>query len=100
MSETNQSKKPVLYSGIQPSGVIHIGNYIGAVSNFIKLERDYTCLFGIADLHALTVRQDPARCAGRHSSWRRCTLPAGLIREKHHLLPEPCPRPCGAELES
>ena len=37
MSETNQSKKPVLYSGIQPSGVIHIGNYIGAVSNFIKL---------------------------------------------------------------
>ncbi|MGI6690265.1 MAG: tryptophan--tRNA ligase [Christensenellales bacterium] len=60
MSETNQSKKPVLYSGIQPSGVIHIGNYIGAVSNFIKLERDYTCLFGIADLHALTVRQDPA----------------------------------------
>lgn len=60
MSDTHATDKPVLYSGIQPSGFIQLGNYIGAVRNFIKLEKDYRCLFGIADLHALTVRQEPA----------------------------------------
>lgn len=59
MSDTSTAK-PVLYSGIQPSGSIQLGNYIGALRNFTKLEKDYRCLFGIADLHALTVRQEPA----------------------------------------
>lgn len=54
------TRKPVLFSGIQPSGHIHIGNYIGAIRNFTLLEKDYDCLFSIVDLHALTVRQDPA----------------------------------------
>ncbi len=60
MSDTPSAVKPVLYSGIQPSGSIQLGNYIGALRNFTKLEKDYRCLFGIADLHAITVRQDPA----------------------------------------
>lgn len=59
MSDTSTAK-PVLYSGIQPSGSIQLGNYIGALRNFTKLEKNYRCLFGIADLHALTVRQEPA----------------------------------------
>ncbi len=54
------TKKPILFSGIQPSGYIHIGNYIGAIRNFTLLKNDYDCLFSIVDLHALTIRQDPA----------------------------------------
>ena len=58
MSES--TKRPVLFSGIQPSGSIHLGNYIGAMRNFLRMENDYNCLFSIVDLHALTVRQEPA----------------------------------------
>ena len=58
MSET--IRKPVLYSAVQPSGTLTLGNYIGALRNFKLLEKDYDCLFCMADLHALTVRQEPA----------------------------------------
>lgn len=53
-------KKKIVYSGIQPTGCLTLGNYIGAVSNWLKLQDDYTCLYSIADLHALTIRQKPA----------------------------------------
>jgi len=51
--------KPILFSGIQPSGELHIGNYIGAIKNWVKLQAEYDCLFSLVDLHAITVRQDP-----------------------------------------
>jgi tryptophanyl-tRNA synthetase len=60
MSEQTTNKKPVIFSGIQPSGRITLGNYIGAIRNFTLLEKDYDCLFCVVDLHALTVRQTPA----------------------------------------
>ena len=47
-----------ILSGIQPSGVLTIGNYLGAIKNFVKLQNDYECLFTIVDLHAITVPQD------------------------------------------
>ncbi|MDD4316119.1 MAG: tryptophan--tRNA ligase [Clostridia bacterium] len=53
-------KKKVVYSGIQPTGCLTLGNYIGAVSNWLTMQDEYDCLFSIADLHALTVRQVPA----------------------------------------
>ncbi len=53
-------KKQVVYSGIQPSGSLTIGNYIGALSNFDALQDSYDCLYCIADLHAITVPQVPA----------------------------------------
>ncbi len=53
-------KKKVVYSGIQPTGCLTLGNYIGAVNNWLKLQDDYNCIYSIADLHALTVRQQPA----------------------------------------
>ncbi len=79
MSET--SRKPILFSGIQPSGHIHIGNYIGAMSNFLLLEKDYDCLFSIVDLHALTVRQEPA-------ALRRKTLELAALYIASGLNPE------------
>ncbi|MGJ7044500.1 tryptophan--tRNA ligase [Thermoanaerobacterium thermosulfurigenes] len=48
-----------VFSGVQPTGDIHIGNYLGAMKQFVKLQDDYSCLFCIVDLHALTVPQDP-----------------------------------------
>ena len=51
--------KKVLYSAIQPTGIITIGNYAGAIANWLKVQDDYTSIYAIADLHALTVRQVP-----------------------------------------
>ena len=59
MSEQT-TRKPVIFSGIQPTGSITLGNYIGAIRNFTLLEKDYDCLFCVVDLHALTIRRVPA----------------------------------------
>lgn len=50
----------VLYSAVQPSGNLTIGNYAGAIRNWIALQNGYDCFFAIADMHAITIRQDPA----------------------------------------
>jgi tryptophanyl-tRNA synthetase len=49
-----------IFSGIQPTGNLHLGNYLGAIRNWVALQHDYECIFCIVDLHALTVPQDPA----------------------------------------
>ena len=59
MLEQTAEKKKVIFSAIQPSGTITLGNYLGALQNWVKLQDDYNCIFAVADLHAITVRQDP-----------------------------------------
>jgi len=56
--ETNEKK--VILSGIQPSGDLNIGTYFGAIKNWVRLQNDYTNYFCVVDMHAITVRQDPA----------------------------------------
>jgi len=51
--------KPIVFSGVQPSGELTIGNYLGALRNWVKMQEDYECIFCVVDLHAITVRQDP-----------------------------------------
>lgn len=67
MSATNQApgqapepgkERPHLFSGIQPSGEIHIGNYCGAIRNWVKLLDEYSCIFSIVDYHAITIQYD------------------------------------------
>lgn len=54
------SKQDIIVSGIQPSGELHIGNYLGALRNFVKLQEEgYRCTFFIADLHSMTIDYDP-----------------------------------------
>ena len=48
-----------VFSGIQPSGRLHVGNYVGAMRNMIALQKDYFCIYGIVDYHAMTVHFDP-----------------------------------------
>ncbi len=52
--------KRKLFSAVQPSGAVTIGNYIGAIRNFAALQDEYACLYAVADLHAITVKQEPA----------------------------------------
>ena len=52
--------KKRVFSGVQPSGNLHIGNYLGAIRNFVRLQHDYECIFCVVDLHAVTVYQEPA----------------------------------------
>ncbi|MDC7278186.1 MULTISPECIES: tryptophan--tRNA ligase [Pseudobutyrivibrio] len=54
-----EKEKKVLYSGMQATGKLTIGNYIGALKNWVNLHEEYECFFGVMDLHSLTVRQNP-----------------------------------------
>ncbi len=56
-----EQRKQVIFSAIQPSGTITLGNYLGALKNWVALQDEYDCIFSLADLHTITVRQDPAK---------------------------------------
>ncbi len=60
MEQTTEKKK-VVFSAIQPSGTITLGNYLGALKNWPLMQDDYNCIFALADLHTITVRQEPAQ---------------------------------------
>ena len=57
----NEQKKQVVFSAIQPSGTITLGNYLGAVRNWVGMQDEYNCIYALADLHTITVRQQPAQ---------------------------------------
>jgi len=59
-TNTNTNEKKIILSGIQPSGDLNIGTYFGAIKNWVKLQNDYINYFCVVDMHAITVRQDPA----------------------------------------
>lgn len=52
-----------IFSGMQSTGQLHLGNYLGALRNWVKLQQDYECFYGVMDLHAITVPQDPKKLA-------------------------------------
>ena len=60
MEIASEGRKKILYSAVQPTNNLTIGNYIGAVNNFAALQNDYDCIYAIANMHAITVRQEPA----------------------------------------
>ncbi len=78
--------KPIVLSGCQPSGGLTIGNYFGALRNWISLQEDHECLFMLADLHAITVRQDPALFRERALDGLALYLACGLDAEKSTLF--------------
>lgn len=57
----NAEKRKVVFSAIQPSGTITLGNYLGAVRNWVKMQDEFDCIYALADLHTITVRQEPAQ---------------------------------------
>lgn len=79
---SNDSKK-VIYSAMQPSGVPTLGNYLGALRNWKNLQEEYNCLFGVANMHALTVRQVPAELRQRTKDVIALFLAIGLDPEQN-----------------
>lgn len=76
------SSKQTLFSGIQPSGQLTIGNYIGAISQWLNLQTDYRCLFCIVDYHAITVKQDPEKLRQSVLDITRIYLASGIDPNK------------------
>ncbi len=74
------------FSGIQPSGRLHIGNYLGAIKQWISLQDSYEPVFGIVDYHAMTVRYDPLEMPGRVLDAAASYVAAGLDPEKSILM--------------
>lgn len=79
-------KKKVILSGIQPTGTFTLGNYLGAVRNWGPLQDEYNCLYMIADLHALTVKQEPAQLRKRTLESYALLLACGIDLEKSLLF--------------
>ncbi len=74
--------KKRLFSGIQPSGDVHIGNYLGAIRNWINLIDEYDCIFSIVDYHAITVDYDPSQMQKRIINAAAVNIGAGLDPER------------------
>ena len=82
MEQNPAAKKETIFSGIQPSGVLTIGNYIGALRHFSELQETYNCIYCIVDEHAITVRQNPADLRRRCLELAAIYLASGLDPEK------------------
>ena len=78
--------KKVVFSGVQPSGTLTIGNYLGAISNFNKFSDDYRCYYCVVDMHAITVRQNPAELRRRTYETLALYIACGLDPEKNTLF--------------
>ncbi len=81
----NQTKKKVL-SCIQPSGMLTLGNYLGALKNWKNMQEEFDCTFAVADLHAITVRQEPAKLRQQIYSTYALMLALGLDPEQSTLF--------------
>jgi len=82
----NNENKKVIFSGIQPSGDLTLGNYLGALKNWVKLQDDYTCYFCVVDMHAITVRQTPADLRRRTLELLSIYIASGISPEKNTLF--------------
>ena len=78
--------KKIIFSGIQPTGTLTLGNYIGAIGNWLKLQDEYNCLYCVVDMHAITVRQVPAELRQRSISFMAQYLACGLDPQKNIMF--------------
>ena len=58
-----EKKRNIIFSGAQPTSELTLGNYLGAIKNWVALQEENDCIFSVVDMHALTVRQDPKKTA-------------------------------------
>ena len=86
MNDVPKDKKPILLSGIQPSGHLALGNYVGAMRNWVQMQQDYLGIFMVVDMHAITVRQKPADLRNRCLSFAAQYLAAGIDPEENVIF--------------
>jgi tryptophanyl-tRNA synthetase len=77
-----------VFSGVQPSGSLHLGNYLGALVKFVALQKSHDCVFCIVDLHAITVPQDPAKLADQTREIAAAYLAAGVDPKRAIIYPQ------------
>lgn len=86
MENAVPEKKQRMLSLIQPSGVPTLGNYLGALKNWKEYDADYECFYGVADLHSITVRQEPARLRQQSMSMFAMIIALGIDPEKNTVF--------------
>ncbi len=75
-----------ILSGVQPSGDLHLGNYLGAIKNFVSLQKEYECFFCVVDLHAITVWQDPKVLANKTREVTAAFIASGIDPKKNNIF--------------
>src|SRR6516162_87748 len=78
--------KERVFSGVQPTGNLHLGNYLGAIVNFVALQKNYDCIYCVVDLHAITVWQDPAELPHNIREVTAAFLACGIDPSKHIIF--------------
>ena len=82
MEYMDKHNKKTIFSGVQPSGNLHIGNYLGALAQWVELQDQYNCIFCVVDYHAITVKQDPKILAQKIIEVAKIYLASGINPEK------------------
>jgi len=77
------SFKPLVFSGVQPTGNLHLGNYLGAIVRFVDLQKTHECIYCVVDLHAITVWQDPVELKKTTREVTAAFIAAGIDPKKH-----------------
>lgn len=80
--EQQTEKKKIVFSAIQPSGTITLGNYLGAIKNWVNMQDEFNCIYALADLHTITVRQEPAKFRKNILDAYASILACGIDAEK------------------
>lgn len=75
-----------IFSGIQPTGNLHLGNYLGAVRNWVKLQDDFECIFCVVDMHAITMWQEPAELTASTREVAAAMIASGVDAKKHVIF--------------
>ena len=75
-----------IFSGAQPTGNLHLGNYLGAIRNWVKLQSGYECIYCVVDMHAITIFKEPAELIRSVHEVAACMLAAGVDPKKHILF--------------
>ncbi|MCC8170132.1 MAG: tryptophan--tRNA ligase, partial [Oscillospiraceae bacterium] len=78
--------KKIIFSGVQPSGNLTLGNYLGAIKNWVDIQKDYHCIYAMMDLHTITVRQTPADVRRRTFEVLALYLACGIDPEETILF--------------
>lgn len=79
-------EKKIIFSGAQPSGNLTLGNYLGAIKNWVDLQNDYNCIYSMMDLHSITVRQNPAELRKRTLELLALYIACGIDPQKSILF--------------
>jgi tryptophanyl-tRNA synthetase len=79
----NQAFKPLVFSGVQPTGNLHLGNYLGAIIRFVEMQKTHECIYCVVDLHAITVWQEPDELTRAIREVTAAFIACGIDPKKH-----------------